>query len=84
MKYEVFLEKKAKKQLENLSENTHDRIKEKLGILREGFLPELNIKKLEGYKNCYRLRIGDYRALFELEGNRFIVYAVLPRKKAYR
>ena len=84
MSYEVFLEKRAKDQLEKLSTDTSERIKEKLGILRKGFLPELDIKKLEGYKNCYRLRIGDYRALFELEGNRIVVYAILPRRKAYR
>ena len=50
----------------------------------EGFSRKLDIVKLRGYKNNYRLRVGRYRVLFELEAERtIIVYAVLPRKKAY-
>ncbi|CDL79076.1 conserved hypothetical protein [Xenorhabdus cabanillasii JM26] len=32
-------------------------------------LVDLDIKKLEGTKAKYRLRVGDYRILFELSGN---------------
>ena len=43
----------------------------------------LDIKKLRGCKNHYRLRVGNYRILFELERpRRIIVYAILPRKQA--
>ena len=46
-----------------------------------GFSSKLDIKKLKGYKNHYRLRIGRYRVLFELEKpRRIIVYAILPQK----
>ncbi|MEN4017555.1 MAG: type II toxin-antitoxin system RelE/ParE family toxin [Methanobacterium sp.] len=83
MKYRVFLEKRAQKQLENLNDNDH--IKDKIIKLKEGFVPELDIKKLKGFKNHYRLRAGGYRILFELqEGPSIIVYAILPRKKAYK
>ena len=43
-----------------------------------------NVKKLKGSSNEYRLRDGDYRVLFELEGRRVTVYAVGNRKDIYR
>jgi mRNA interferase RelE/StbE len=81
----VFLERKASRQLEKLDKDVRDRIVKALHVLRdEGFSRKLNIVKLRGYKNNYRLRVGRYRILFELEAERtIIVYAVLPRKKAY-
>jgi mRNA interferase RelE/StbE len=42
-----------------------------------------DIKKLKGFKNKYRLRAGNYRVLFELEGARLVVYAVGDRKEIY-
>jgi mRNA-degrading endonuclease RelE of RelBE toxin-antitoxin system len=43
-----------------------------------------NVKKLKGFRNLYRLRIGNHRALFELEGERITVYRVGLRKDIYR
>ena len=42
-----------------------------------------DIKKLKGFKNKYRLRAGNYRVLFELEGNCLVVYDVGDRKDIY-
>jgi len=84
-RYNVFLEKKAFKQLEKLSGDTRSRIVEALHTLRdEGFSRRLDIAKLRGYKNQYRVRIGNFRILFELRPERTIViHAILPRKVAY-
>ncbi len=85
MKYKVLLEKKAKKHLENIKSADVAKIRKKIIKLKDGFLPELDIKKLKGYPNHYRLRIGGYRVLFELQQNHIIIiYAILPRKKAYK
>jgi mRNA interferase RelE/StbE len=85
MKYRVFLERKARKQLENLDPDIREKIKEKITKLKDGLSTELDIKKLRGYKNHYRLRVGEYRALFIIQaGYTIVVYAVLPRKKAYK
>jgi len=85
-KHQVFLEKKASNQLDKLSEDARSRIIVALDILwNEGFSPRLNIKKLQGYKNHYRLRVGKFRILFELRSERtIVVYAILLRKAAYR
>ena len=42
-----------------------------------------DVKKLKGFKNKYRLRAGNYRILFELEGETIVVYAVGDRKDIY-
>ncbi|BEP17750.1 type II toxin-antitoxin system RelE/ParE family toxin [Pyrofollis japonicus] len=86
MRYEVHLTRKAKKQLDNLDPQVRKRILEALLVLRDyGFTQRLDIKKLKGYKNHYRFRVGEYRVLFELEKpNKIIIYAILPRKQAYQ
>ena len=85
-KFLVYVERKAKKQLENLPEDARGRIVEALIILEtEGFSIELDIKKLQGYRNRYRIRVGKYRILFESTVDKtIIVYAVLPREVAYK
>jgi len=39
-----------------------------------------HIKKLKGYKDLYRLRIGDYRAVFEWKSNTVTVVRLLTRQ----
>jgi len=83
--YEVYFERKTLKSLEKLDKTLKSRILEALRTLRdEGFSRKLDIKKLKGYKNHYRLRIGNHRILFELQKPKtIIIYAILPREKAY-
>jgi mRNA interferase RelE/StbE len=48
-------------------------------------LPEAgDVKKLTNFTPEYRLRVGDNRVLFEVVGNRIIVYRIIHRKDAYR
>lgn len=42
-----------------------------------------DVKKLQGFKNKYRLRAGNYRVLFELEGSTVVIYDVGDRKDIY-
>ena len=34
--------------------------------------PGVDVKRLHGTKNTWRLRIGDYRGIYELEGDKLI------------
>ncbi|MEI7788063.1 MAG: type II toxin-antitoxin system RelE/ParE family toxin [Chlorobiaceae bacterium] len=43
-----------------------------------------NVKKLTNFIPEYRLRVGDYRVLFGVEGQKVIVYRIKHRKEAYR
>jgi mRNA interferase RelE/StbE len=44
-----------------------------------------DVKHLTGFSPEWRLRVGDYRVLFEIEpSNRIVVYRVRHRREAYR
>ena len=43
-----------------------------------------DVKKLTNFTPEYRLRLGNYRVLFEVEENKVVVYRVLHRKDAYQ
>ena len=43
-----------------------------------------NLKKLTGFKNHYRIRIGDYRAGVVINGNEIIYERLLHRKDIYK
>jgi mRNA interferase RelE/StbE len=42
-----------------------------------------DVKKLANFMPEYRLRVGDYRILFETEGDKVIIYRIRHRKEAY-
>ena len=56
--YEVYLTKNAYKNLKLLDEKIRGRIKEVLRKLTS-FPDGLDVKKLKGFKNKYRIRVGD-------------------------
>ena len=82
MRYNVILTEEVKATLRTLPSELRREIGHKLFLLEDDLGG--NVKKLKGSRNEYRLRIGDYRALFELEGRTITVYAVGPRKDIYR
>lgn len=43
-----------------------------------------NVKRLTNFTPEYRLRVGDYRILFEIENDTIVVYRVKHRKEAYK
>jgi len=43
-----------------------------------------DVKRLTNYTPEFRLRVGDYRVLFEVEGETIVIYRVLHRKDAYQ
>jgi mRNA-degrading endonuclease RelE of RelBE toxin-antitoxin system len=41
------------------------------------------VKKLSAREGKYRLRVGSFRVLFELQGDAIFIHAVKDRKEAY-
>jgi len=76
---EVTLSRKAAKALEALQNPLQARIVD--GIYK---LPSGDIKKLKGYTAAFRLRIGDYRVLFEMSSDEIYISDILPRGEAYK
>jgi mRNA interferase RelE/StbE len=73
---------RAIKDLKDFPEQERRRIIGKIESLQSGL--STNVKKLTNFTPEYRLRVGDYRILFEIEEDRVIIYRVIHRKDAYR
>ncbi len=82
MAWEMEIKDEAKAKLRALPEGIRREIGYRLHLLQRNFSGD--VKKLKGSKNEYRLRVGDYRVLFELVGKRIVVYTLGPRKDIYR
>ena len=72
---------KAKKKYFKLPFNIRNLINTKLRGLQDE--KRVDIKKLQGYRSCFRLRIGGYRILLELRDNSWIVFDIDTREKVY-
>lgn len=42
------------------------------------------VEKLQGYERMYRIRVGDYRIVYEVTGSDLSIIAVNHRKDVYR
>ena len=82
MAFTVLLHPKAAKTLEKLGKPIGQRIKKQLQELKDN--PERIGKQLQ-YSNFWSLRIGDYRAIYEInrEKREVIILFVGHRKKVY-
>jgi mRNA interferase RelE/StbE len=63
------------------SEPDAARIAKKLSELERGLTGD--IKRLTNFTPEYRLRVGNYRVLFEVEDATVVVYRVMHRKHVY-
>jgi mRNA interferase RelE/StbE len=77
----VVLKPQAVKDLGDLPQRDASRIATKLQELEDGLAG--NIKRLTNFTPEYRLRVGNYRALFEVEDDTVVVYRVMHRKRVY-
>jgi len=87
MKYNVLLSDTARRQLKSLHVEMQQRIKRVLVELSEDpyhSRPKADIKKLVGPKiGYYRLRMGNYRAIYVIKEKDVLVAKILSRSKAY-
>lgn len=83
--FEIELDKQADKFLRKCERNIFDRIARKLEELKINPVPH-DSKRVQGYNEpTFRIRIGDYRALYRLnhKENRIIVVKVDKRERVY-
>jgi mRNA interferase RelE/StbE len=78
----VELNNAAKRQFKRLNEPHRSRIAEALDKL-ELEPPEGDIKKLRG-RDGYRLVVGGYRILFDIENDRIDIFKIAPRGDVYK
>jgi mRNA interferase RelE/StbE len=83
--YRIEIEAEAERDLRRLPRNTARRIRSKLLALAEDpFARNRNVKKLSG-RDAWRLRIGDWRALYTVDTDNQIIsiMVIRPRGSAY-
>jgi len=78
----IKLDDEAIKNLKKLDKNSATKIFQKIEKLKD-FPKITNIKKLKNHIPPYRLRVGDYRVLFDIEDDILTVYKIKHRKNAY-
>jgi len=81
MRYEVELKPRAIRDLKGIDRAMGRRIVDKLVALQDDLSGD--VKRLTNATPEFRLRVGDYRVLFEIEGNKVLVYRIRHRKDAY-
>jgi len=82
MTYEIEFKPRAIKDLESLPKDIQRRILAKIESLANDLAGD--VKRLTNFTPEFRLRVGDYRVLFEVEANKIVIYRVVHRKDAYR
>ncbi len=78
----IELRKSAIKDLKSISEPYKTKLHNKILELQK--FPNLqNIKKLTNFEPAYRLRVGNYRILFDVIDDIIIIGRVLHRQNSY-
>ncbi len=80
---QIELKKSAVKDLKSISQPAKTKIHEAIAEL-VNFPTVLQVKKLTQFEPAYRLRVGDYRVLFDVEDNKILIGRILHRRESYK
>ena len=81
--YKIVLTKRALKDLEKIDRDTRDRIAAKLKEYAKE--PHRYARKLIDPKmGTYRFRLGDYRAIFDIDDEKIVILRIGHRKIIYK
>ena len=83
--YRVLLERGAEKDIRHLSAKAHDRVIAEIQALAKNPRPS-NCRKLAGTDSDWRIRVGDYRVIYEIidDIQEVRVNRVRHRREVYR
>lgn len=85
--YRVEFTKSAKKEFDQLAAKVQNKVLEAVAFLAQNPLSQLlKFKKLKGADSLYRIRIGDYRVVYEVRKEVLLVIVIKigHRKEVYR
>lgn len=82
--YRVVILPSAQHKLQSVPRSIRARIRDRIDALGTGPRPR-GVKKMRGFVNRYRIRVGDYRVIYEIHDDRLviIIIAVAHRREAY-
>jgi len=81
MRYQLQYKKEALDDLEGLSPDVARRVVRKIERMRNDLAGD--VKRLVNYTPGWRLRVGDWRVLFHVEGDTIWIWRVVHRSEAY-
>ena len=84
-RYKVLLHQQALAEIKKLPKKFKEKVKERIDNLVEQPVPP-DARGLKGRKNAYRIRVGKYRILYEVNVREIVVYVIGigHRKEVYR
>ena len=81
MDYDVYYYKDARAALERLSPDVARRILNKIERMRHDLAGD--VKRLKEFVPNYRLRVGDWRVLFDVRADTIVIHEIKHRSQAY-
>jgi mRNA interferase RelE/StbE len=85
--FTVEVKRRALRKLEELDEKRKKRLKEIIILLKDDPIPfrKVDLSKLKGYENIYRIRVGELRLVYAVlwTERKILVHYIGPREKAY-
>ena len=85
MSHRIEFARSAAKQFRDLPVAIQQRMKPRIDALAENPLPD-GVSKLKSGDDLYRIRVGDYRVIYQIQSKQLLVLVVkvAPRGEAYR
>lgn len=75
MSYRIEIKKSAEKEIGSLPNNIKERVKKAILSLAKNPMP-VGHKKLKGRTNDYRVRVGDYRIVYQIKAEIILIYII--------
>ena len=82
MEYKIKFKPKAIRDCKSIDKKRLKLIFSKIELLSDSL--QGDVKQLTNFTPEYRVRVGDYRVLFETEKDQIIIYRIMHRKAVYR
>jgi len=83
--YNIFIERKAEKYFNKLPKEIQKRVFSAILSFKHNSKP-MGVRKIIGQNNYYRIRIGEYRLIYEImeEKKEVRIFIIRHRKDAYK
>ena len=82
LRYDVQLKPRAVRDIERLPSRIQAQVLARIEKMSNDL--EGDVKRLTNFTSEYRLRVGNYRILFEVEDKTIVIYRIRHRREVYR
>ncbi len=82
MRYDIQFKPRAVRDIERLPSHIQAQVLARIQEMSNDLKGD--VKRLTNFTPEYRLRVGDYRVLFEVEKETIVIYRIRHRREVYR